>query len=35
MKKKKKTKIITDPFGQYTGKPLDKNDTPTQDVDDL
>lgn len=25
----------TDPNGSYTGKPLDKNEIPTQDADDL
>ena len=25
----------TDPFGSYTGKPADKNETPVQDADDL
>ncbi len=25
----------TDPLGMYTGLPRDKNDEPTQDVDDL
>ena len=25
----------TDPFGCYTGVPIDENDTPTQDADDL
>ncbi len=33
--KKKKEKIISDPLGQYTGKPIDSNDMPEQDVDDL
>lgn len=31
----KKEKIITDPFGSYTGKPVDKKDKPVQDADDL
>jgi hypothetical protein len=31
----KSKKIITDPNGSYTGVPLDKKETPTQDVDDL
>lgn len=25
----------TDPFGSYTGKPMDPNETPVQDADDL
>ena len=25
----------TDPLGSYTGKPIDENDVPVQDVDDL
>lgn len=31
----KKDKIITDPNGSYTGRPLDPNDKPVQDADDL
>lgn len=27
--------IITDPQGCYTGKPLEKLETPVQDADDL
>ena len=27
--------IITDPFGSYTGVPLNENEEPVQDVDDL
>jgi len=27
--------IITDPNGSYTGKPLDPEERPIQDVDDL
>lgn len=27
--------IITDPFGSYTGVPLNENEDPVQDVDDL
>lgn len=30
-----KKKIETDPFGSYTGRPVDENDTPVQDADDL
>ena len=36
---KKKSKedylINTDPFGSYTGKPLDPQERPVQDADDL
>lgn len=37
MKKKNENneKISTDPFGSYTGRPLDKNEKPIQDADDL
>lgn len=31
----KKKKIITDPNGSYTGRPLDKDEIPVQDADDL
>ena len=31
----KKDKIITDPNGSYTGRPLDNDDKPIQDADDL
>ena len=27
--------IVTDPFGSYTGLPIDKNEHPIQDADDL
>ena len=27
--------IVTDPNGSYTGKPLDPNERPVQDADDL
>ena len=27
--------ICVDPFGAYTGCPLDPNETPIQDADDL
>ena len=27
--------ILTDPFGSYTGRPLNILDTPVQDADDL
>lgn len=32
--KKEADEIITDPFGSYTGCPLD-GETPVQDADDL
>ena len=32
---KKKDKIITDPFGSYTGLVEDREDKPVQDADDL
>ena len=27
--------IIYDPMGSYTGRPMDKNEIPIQDADDL
>lgn len=27
--------IETDPFGSYTGKPIDSDERPVQDADDL
>ena len=33
--KDKNEKIITDPFGSYTGRPKDPNERPIQDADDL
>ena len=33
--KKKKEKIVTDPFGSYTGRSIDPNERPIQDADDL
>ena len=27
--------FMTDPLGSYTGTPLDRNDLPVQDADDL
>lgn len=27
--------IISDPYGSYTGRPLDPNEIPIQDADDL
>ena len=36
MKKKNlKDKISTDPFGSYTGRPVDPTERPVQDADDL
>lgn len=35
MKEKKEEKIVTDPFGSYTGRPKDPEDRPIQDADDL
>lgn len=36
MEKKKENKIVnTDPFGSYTGRPVDKYEKPIQDADDL
>lgn len=38
MSKKKKDQeslIITDPFGSYTGMPIDPEERPVQDADDL
>lgn len=32
---KKEKKIITDPNGSYTGRPLDPKEKPIQDADDL
>lgn len=31
----KKEKIQTDPDGSYTGRPLDPEEKPVQDADDL
>ncbi len=31
----KKKRIITDPNGSYTGRPIDKGEKPIQDADDL
>ncbi len=31
----KKEKIVTDPFGSYTGRPQNPEDKPVQDADDL
>ena len=38
MRKKKREeleRIITDPFGSYTGNPTDPQEKPIQDADDL
>ena len=35
MKKEKPSPIITDPQGCYTGRPIEKYETPVQDADDL
>lgn len=32
---KDKKKIVTDPFGSYTGRPIDPYEKPVQDADDL
>lgn len=34
-KDKEKSKVITDPFGSYTGRSKDPGDIPVQDADDL
>lgn len=33
--KAKEEKIISDPNGSYTGRPLDREEKPVQDADDL
>ena len=33
--KEKKEKIVSDPNGSYTGRPIDRNEKPVQDADDL
>lgn len=33
--KKKPEKIITDPMGSYTGRPVFDDERPVQDADDL
>lgn len=35
MYNKKREIIITDPDGSYTGRPLDPEEKPLQDADDL
>lgn len=32
---KQEKKILTDPQGSYTGRPLEKEEIPVQDADDL
>ena len=32
---RKEEKIVSDPFGSYTGRPLDPDERPVQDADDL
>ena len=34
-KSEKKEIIVVDPNGSYTGRPLDANEKPVQDADDL
>ena len=35
MKEEKKEKIVVDPNGMYTGRPVDPDERPIQDADDL
>ena len=35
MKMKKEKPIVTDPDGSYTGRPVDRDEKPVQDADDL
>ncbi len=35
MKEEKKEKIVVDPNGMYTGRPVDLDEKPIQDADDL
>ena len=35
MQNKKEEKIIADPNGSYTGRPVDPEEKPVQDADDL
>ena len=35
MQMKDKERIQTDPFGSYTGRPVDPDEKPIQDADDL
>lgn len=32
---KKEERIVSDPFGSYTGRPEDPDEKPVQDADDL
>ena len=34
-KSEKEERIITDPFGSYTGHPVNADERPVQDADDL
>lgn len=34
-KSEKEERIITDPFGSYTGHPVNADERPIQDADDL
>ena len=34
-KEEKKEKIVVDPNGMYTGRPVDPDERPIQDADDL
>lgn len=34
-KEMKEERIVTDPFGSYTGRPDDPQERPIQDADDL
>ena len=35
MKEEKKEMIVVDPNGMYTGRPIDPDERPIQDADDL
>ena len=35
MQETKEEKIVSDPNGSYTGLPLDRDEKPVQDADDL
>lgn len=35
VKEEKKEKIVVDPNGMYTGRPIDQYEKPVQDADDL
>ena len=34
-KRRKKPQIVTDPQGSWTGRPVDRDEQPVQDADDL